>query len=75
MIEFETPSDIPYVVRAGINYVVPRGPHLTVAGTTAKWGTFEKNEKSDRGCRFQHRLGAIQVGDKCPKKEMASCVT
>jgi glycine oxidase len=42
MIEFETPSDIPYVVRAGINYVVPRGPHLAVAGTTAKWGTFEK---------------------------------
>ncbi|HEV2245588.1 MAG TPA: glycine oxidase ThiO [Terriglobia bacterium] len=42
MIEFETSSDIPYVVRAGINYVVPRGPHVAVAGTTAKWGTFEK---------------------------------
>lgn len=42
MIEFETPADIPYVVRAGINYLVPRGPHAAVAGTTAKWGTFEK---------------------------------
>ncbi|TAM84255.1 MAG: glycine oxidase ThiO [Acidobacteria bacterium] len=42
MIEFETPSDIPYVVRAGINYVVPRGPQGAVAGTTARWGSFEK---------------------------------
>lgn len=42
MMEFETPSEIPYVVRAGINYLVPRGPHVAVAGTTAKWGTFEK---------------------------------
>jgi len=42
MIEFETPADLPYVVRAGINYVVPRGEHVVVAGTTAKWGGFEK---------------------------------
>lgn len=42
MIEFETPVDIPYVVRAGINYLVPRGPQVAVAGGTAKWGTFEK---------------------------------
>jgi glycine oxidase len=42
IIEFETPSNIPYVVRAGINYVVPRGPQVAVAGTTAKWGSFEK---------------------------------
>jgi glycine oxidase len=42
IIEFETPRDIPYVVRAGINYVVPRGPQVVVAGTTAKWGGFEK---------------------------------
>ena len=42
MIEFETRSELPYVVRAGINYVVPRGPQTAVAGTTAKWGSFEK---------------------------------
>ena len=42
MIEFDTPDDLPYVVRAGIHYVVPRGPNLAVAGTTAKWGDFEK---------------------------------
>ncbi|HKT11903.1 MAG TPA: glycine oxidase ThiO [Terriglobia bacterium] len=42
MIEFETPSDLPYVVRAGINYVVPRGAQTAVAGTTARWGSFEK---------------------------------
>jgi glycine oxidase len=42
MIEFEVPSALPYVVRAGIHYVVPRGPQTAVAGTTAKWGSFEK---------------------------------
>ena len=42
MIEFETPEDLPYVVRAGINYVVPRGPRIAVAGTTAKWGSYDK---------------------------------
>jgi len=42
MIEFETPSEIPYVVRAGINYVVPRAAQTALAGTTAKWGSFEK---------------------------------
>ena len=42
MIEFETPSELPYVVRAGINYVVPRGAQIALAGTTAKWGSFEK---------------------------------
>lgn len=42
MIEFETPSELPYVVRAGIHYVVPRSPQTVVAGTTAKWGTYDK---------------------------------
>jgi glycine oxidase len=42
MIEFETPAELPHVVRAGINYVVPRGERVVVAGTTAKWGSFEK---------------------------------
>jgi glycine oxidase len=42
MIEFETPSEVPHVVRAGINYVVPRGPQIALAGTTATWGSFEK---------------------------------
>ncbi len=42
MIEFETSSELPYVVRAGINYVVPRGSQTALAGTTAKWGSFEK---------------------------------
>jgi glycine oxidase len=47
MIEFETPSELPHVVRAGINYVVPRGPHIALAGTTAKWGSFEKAVTAD----------------------------
>ena len=42
MIEFETSSELPYVVRAGIHYVVPRGSQTALAGTTAKWGSFEK---------------------------------
>ncbi len=42
MIEFETPGELPYVVRAGIHYVVPRSPQTVVAGTTAKWGSYEK---------------------------------
>jgi len=42
MIEFETPADLPYVVRAGMHYVVPRGRRTVVAGTTAKWGSYEK---------------------------------
>lgn len=42
MVEFETPSELPYVVRAGINYVVPRGAQTALAGTTARWGGFEK---------------------------------
>jgi glycine oxidase len=43
MIEFETPAELPYVVRAGIHYVVPRREHLVVAGTTATWGGYEKH--------------------------------
>ncbi|MEJ2008367.1 MAG: glycine oxidase ThiO [Acidobacteriota bacterium] len=42
MIEFETPVELPHVVRAGIHYVVPRSPQTVVAGTTAKWGSYEK---------------------------------
>ena len=42
IIEFETPEELPHVVRAGINYVVPRSPQIAVAGTTATWGNFEK---------------------------------
>jgi len=42
MIEFETPDELPYVVRAGIHYVVPRSPNTVVAGTTAKWGSYDK---------------------------------
>ena len=42
IIEFETPEDLPHVVRAGINYVVPRAPRIAVAGTTATWGNYEK---------------------------------
>lgn len=42
MIEFETPSNLPYVVRAGIHYIVPRSGQIAVAGTTAKWGCYEK---------------------------------
>lgn len=43
MIEFGTPSDLPHVVRAGMHYVVPRGQHVAVGGTTARWGRYEKS--------------------------------
>lgn len=42
IIEFGTPGDLPHVIRAGINYVVPRSPGIAIAGTTARWGSFEK---------------------------------
>lgn len=42
IIEFETPSILPFVVRAGIHYVVPREQQIIVAGTTAKWGSYKK---------------------------------
>lgn len=40
--EFETPSELAYVVRAGLHYLVPRSAQTVVAGTTARWGSFEK---------------------------------
>ena len=42
MMEFESPHELPFVVRAGIHYLVPRGARRVVVGTTAEYGGFEK---------------------------------
>jgi glycine oxidase len=42
LMEFESPREIPYVVRAGIHYLVPRSARRVVVGTTAEYAGFEK---------------------------------
>lgn len=42
MIEFESPADLPHVVRSGRHYLVPRSPWRIVAGTTAEYTGYEK---------------------------------
>jgi glycine oxidase len=42
MMEFESPREIPYVVRAGMHYLVPRSAHRVVVGTTVEYAGFEK---------------------------------
>ena len=42
MMEFMTPRDIPFVVRAGIHYLVPRPERRVLIGTTAEYTGFEK---------------------------------
>jgi glycine oxidase len=42
MMEFESPREIPYVVRAGIHYLVPRAARRVVVGTTVEYTGFEK---------------------------------
>jgi glycine oxidase len=42
MMEFESPHELPYVVRAGIHYLVPHTARRIVVGTTAEYAGFEK---------------------------------
>ncbi|MGA9056116.1 MAG: glycine oxidase ThiO [Terriglobia bacterium] len=42
MMEFESPHELPYVVRAGIHYLVPRSARRVVVGTTVEYAGFEK---------------------------------
>jgi glycine oxidase len=42
MMEFEAPRELPYVVRAGIHYLVPRPERRVLLGTTAEYTGFEK---------------------------------
>jgi glycine oxidase len=42
MMEFESPREIPYVIRAGIHYLVPRSGRRVVVGTTTEYAGFEK---------------------------------
>ena len=42
MMEFESPREIPYVVRGGIHYLVPRSARRVVVGTTVEYVGFEK---------------------------------
>jgi glycine oxidase len=42
MMEFESPHELPYVVRAGIHYLVPRSARRVVVGTTAEYAGFKK---------------------------------
>ena len=41
MMEFETTSDLPWVVRTGMHYLVPRPDQRVVVGTTAEYVGFE----------------------------------
>jgi glycine oxidase len=42
MMEFEAPRELPFVVRAGIHYLVPRSEQRLLMGTTAEYTGFEK---------------------------------
>jgi glycine oxidase len=42
MLEFDSPRELPLVVRAGIHYLVPRAPKRILVGTTAEYAGFEK---------------------------------
>ncbi len=42
MLEFDAPAEVPMVVRAGINYLVPRPEGRGLVGTTAAYVGFEK---------------------------------
>lgn len=42
MIEFETPVELPRVVRAGHTYLVPRGGCRVLVGSTSEYAGFEK---------------------------------
>jgi glycine oxidase len=42
MMEFETPVDVPHVIRAGKHYIVPRAGRRAVVGTTAEYTGYEK---------------------------------
>ena len=50
MIEFESPVELPLVVRAGHHYLVPRGPRRILAGTTAEYAGYQK-EVTGEGLR------------------------
>ncbi len=47
MLEFDAPAELPFVVRAGINYLVPRSERRVVVGTTAEYAGFEKAVTGD----------------------------
>lgn len=42
MIEFDSPEELPLVVRAGMHYLVPRAERRVLVGTTAEYAGFEK---------------------------------
>lgn len=42
MMEFEGPQELPFVVRSGIHYLVPRSGRRVVVGTTSESAGFEK---------------------------------
>jgi glycine/D-amino acid oxidase-like deaminating enzyme len=42
MMEFDAPRELPFVVRAGIHYLVPRPEQRLLVGTTAEYTGFEK---------------------------------
>ncbi len=42
MLEFDAPAELPFVLRSGIHYLVPRSPRRVLAGTTAEYVGYEK---------------------------------
>jgi glycine oxidase len=67
IIEFETDLDIPFAVRAGRHYIVPRAPHRILAGTTAEYVGHEKAVTAEglrsileNVCRFAPFMGKLK---------------
>src|SRR5947208_3663654 len=50
MIEFESPRELPVVVRAGHHYLVPRAPNRILVGTTVEYAGYQK-EVTGEGLR------------------------
>jgi glycine oxidase len=42
MMEFESPRELPYVIRGGSHYLVPRAARRVVVGTTVEYAGFDK---------------------------------
>jgi glycine oxidase len=42
MLEFDAPAELPFVLRSGIHYLVPRTPQRVLVGTTAEYVGYEK---------------------------------
>ncbi len=67
MMEFEAPRELPFVVRAGIHYLVPRPERRLLVGTTAEYTGFEKAVTAKGTALHSRRRGALgAAGERVP---------